>query len=454
MRLCLAGGVRSDSLNRARFSYFVLAFAVGAYAPYLQLYYGSIGITLAGIGLLSGFLSLVALLAAPLWGSIHDRYPESRTLIMLAGLATAAGGLGMGASGASPWLVPSIGLFAIGLSGLQPMMDVRVLHMAASDRSRFASVRVFGSLGFMTATPLVGWWIGQNYAGLFWIMVPLMVLAGLSSLMLPIRSGVVRTSGAGSAARVVLSHRPILYFLAAALVGFVSISMQSPFISIYLRSLGARSDEVGYLWGCQTLLEVPAMVLFPVLARRYGTEPLIVIGMAIVVGRQTANAIFTSPDLLVAFSLLQGLGYGLLLVGSAAYVSRQAPRGTAATAQGLLYATVSSLAAIVGAGLGGELASLFSIRALFAISAALGVIAVLLLTASLLPGSERPSAAEPHVGRPSAGEPPEPDAIAGRARAGDQTRAIAASLRPPVRPAAVAQPRPRENQSRSCFRTA
>ena len=162
--------------------------------------------------------------------------------------------------------------------------------------------------------------------------------------------------------------------------------MQNPFISIYLQNRGAPSGEVGYLWACQTLLEVPAMVLFPLLARRYGTGRLIVIGMAIIAARQGANALFTSPDLLVATSLLQGLGYGLMVVGSAAYVSREAPSGTAATAQALLHAATWSLAAIVGSGLGGELAGLLGIRAMFAISTAIAFVSVLFLAALLLPG--------------------------------------------------------------------
>jgi len=383
-------------VNRARFTYLILAAGVGAYAPYLQLYYGSIGITLAGIGILSAFFSVVALLSAPLWGLVHDRNPESRTLIVLAGCMAAGGGLAMGVSGAHVWLLLAIALFAAGLSGLQPMLDVRILFMTASDRSRFASVRVFGSLGFMAATPLVGWWIGQDYAGLFWFMVPLLLAGGLSSLLLPTRSGVVRATGTQSAARVVLSHRPILLFLAAALVGFVSISMQSPFISIYLRNNGASGDEVGLLWSCQTMLEVPVMVLFARLAHRFGIERLIVVGMALVAGRQAANAVFTSPQILVGFSLVQGLGYGLMLVGSAAYVSAEAPRGTAATAQGILYATVSSLASIIGAGLGGVLAGSLSVRGLFTVSAILGAVSVLLLAAALLSG---PASDDPEVRR-------------------------------------------------------
>src|SRR5512140_3346074 len=212
---------------------------------------------------------------------------------------------------------------------------------------------------------------------------------------------------------VVLRHRPIAVFLAAALVGWISISMQNPFLSLYLRSLGASSDQVGYVWSAQALLEVPVMVFFPLLARRYGCERLIVVGMAILVGRQAANALFTSPTILIGFSLLQGLGYGLLLVGGIAYVSQLAPKGTAATAQGILNAVTFSLASILGAGVGGQIAGILSIRMLFAMSAGLGAIAVVLLAIVVLPGSTgRLAATLPAWAKPAAPSKPavEPDA--------------------------------------------
>ena len=374
-------------MNRARLSYVVYYAGVAAYAPYLQLYYGSVGITIAGIGLLSAFSSLIAMIAAPVWGSIHDRNPESRVFIVLASFIAAGGGLALGIFGGTIWIVPSVAAFAIGLCGLGPMMDVQVLHMTASDRSRYASVRVFGSLGFIVATPLIGWWIHQDYILLFVVLIPTLILAGFSTLFLPTRSAAVRTASMMKAPGVVLRHRPIALFLATVVVGWISISMQNPFLSLYLRSLGAGSDQVGYVWSAQALLEVPVMVMFPLLARRYGCERLIVIGMAILVGRQTANALFTSPTILIGFSLLQGLGYGLLLVGGIAYVSQLAPRGTAATAQGILNAVTFSFASIIGAGVGGQIAGILSIRTLFAMSAGLGAIAVALLAVVVLPGS-------------------------------------------------------------------
>jgi PPP family 3-phenylpropionic acid transporter len=369
--------------------------AVAAYAPYLQLYYGSVGITVAGVGALAAFSSLVAMLAAPVWGAAHDHRPESRLLIPLSSGIAACGGLAMGIVGGTWLIVPAVAAFAMGLSGTGPMMDVQVLHMTSSDRSRYASVRVFGSIGFIVATPLIGFAIHQTYRDLFNVFIPFVVLAGLASLLLPARSTPVRSAGMMRAPGVVLRHRPIALFLVTALVGWIAIACQNPFLSIYLRSLGATSDQVGYVWSCQALLEVPVMVFFPQLARRYGAERLIVVGMAILVVRQTANALFLSPAILIGFSLLQGVGYGLLLIGGIAFVSQQAPRGTAATAQGILNATTFSLASIVGAGLGGQVAGVFSIRTLFAISAGLGALSVVLLAVVVLPGSaERLKAAQ------------------------------------------------------------
>jgi MFS transporter, PPP family, 3-phenylpropionic acid transporter len=374
-------------LNRARVAYVIYYVGVAAYAPYLQLYYGSLGITLAGVGALAAFSSLTAMIAAPVWGLIHDRNPSSRLLIPLASVVAASGGLGLGMAGASLWLIPSVAAFSIGMTGISPMMDVRVLEMTRSDRTRYASVRVFGSIGFIAATPIIGFAIHQNYRELFVFFIPIVLVAGLSSLLLPGRSGAVRAPSMMRAPGTVLRHRPILLFLAAALVGWTAISAQNPFFSIYLGRLGASSDQIGWAWSSQALLEIPAMVFFPLLARKYGAERLIVAGMTVLVMRQTANAVFTMPAILIGFSLLQGLGYGLLLIGGIAFVSQQAPRGTAATAQGILNATTFSLASIIGAGLGGQIGGILSLRTLFALSAGLGAISVVLMAAVVLPGS-------------------------------------------------------------------
>jgi MFS family permease len=109
--------------------------------------------------------------------------------------------------------------------------------------------------------------------------------------------------------------------------------------------------------------------------------------MAIMTSRLLINAIFVSPTILIACSVIQGAGYGLVLIGGIAFVSRQAPRGTAATAQGILNATTFSLSSIIGGGVGGQIAGVIGIRGLYAITAGLGAVAVVLFALAVLPAS-------------------------------------------------------------------
>jgi PPP family 3-phenylpropionic acid transporter len=386
---------------RASIAYVILYVAVAAYSPFLQPYYQALGISLGDIGALVAFTSAVALVSAPTWGAVHDRSPTSPLLLPLAAAIAARGAVGLATVGASPLLIPSAAAFAIGMSGLSPMMDVRVLDLVGSDRTRYARVRVWGSISFMVCTPIVGFAIGENYRNLFFVLIPSVLLGGLAATLLPGRAGGVHGVSLRHAPGRVLGHLPIALFLIGALVGWTAVYAQNTFFSIYLRQIGASNDQIGWAWSVQAALEVPSMMLFPQLARRFGAERLMVLGMAIMAVRQVANAVFVTPSLLIACSLLQGAGYGLLLIGGIAFVSRQAPRGTAATAQGILNGVTFSLSVIIGSGLGGPLAGWLTIRGLFAISACLGVAAILLIALAVLPAANGPAAEAPSTGPPT-----------------------------------------------------
>jgi len=178
---------------------------------------------------------------------------------------------------------------------------------------------------------------------------------------------------------VVLGHRPIALFLLGSFLAWVAMAAQNSFFTIYLLRLGGSSELAGLAWSAAALLEVPTMFFFPLLTRRFGLERLLVAGALIIAARQVANVVFQDPQILLVCSLLQGWGYSLLLIGSITYVSHQAPKGTAATAQGIFNAVAGSLAAIVGTGVGGQLAGPLSVRGLYAFAAGLEILSSVLI---------------------------------------------------------------------------
>jgi MFS family permease len=84
-----------------------------------------------------------------------------------------------------------------------------------------------------------------------------------------------------------------------------------------------------------------------------------------------------------------------MLIGGVTFVSRQAPLGTAATAQGIFTGVTSSLSAILGSGLGGQVAGFITIRGLFAVSAVTSIAAVVLIALAVLPVEGRSSEPAP-----------------------------------------------------------
>ena len=387
---------------RAATAYVILFAAVGAYSPFLQQYYQSLGIPIGEIGLLAAFTSAMALVSAPVWGSIHDHLPESRLLIPFAAAIAALGGLGLATAGATPLIVVAAAAFAIGMSGTGPMMDVRVLSMVDANRTRYGWIRACGSASFMVCTPVIGLLIDRDgMRSIFWVMIPALVAAGVATIALPPRENAVRPPSLRRAPGTVLRNRPIALFLIGSLVAWTAVASQSAFFSIYLKQLGAPGSAVGWAWAIGAALEIPVMFLFPWLARRFGVEKLIVAGAVITLSREIANVAFTTPGLLLACSLVQGAGYALLLIGGVTFVSLQAPKGTAATAQGILSGVSVSLAAILGSGLGGQLAGWLTIRGLYAVSVCLGAVAVVLIAVAVLPVAARGRSGEP-------GQPGEP----------------------------------------------
>ena len=412
---------------RAASAYVILYAAIAAWAPFLQPYYLSLGIPLQWIGLLVAFSSAMSFAAAPVWGAVNDHFPQSRWLIPLAAVFAATGATGMYLAGASPLIVPAAGLWAVGMAGTVPMMDVRVLSMVGANRTRYGWIRACGSLGFMVFAPIVGTVVdAHGPASLFVMLVPAIVLAGAASTSLPVRPETVRGASMRKAPGVVLRNRTISLYLIGTLAAWMAVMSQNSFFSIYLEDLGAPASAVGWTWTIAATLEVPIMFGFPWLAKKFGLERLILAGAVILVVRQLANTLLTAPELLVACSLLQGAGYGMVLVGGIMFVSTHAPRGTAATAQGMLNG-MTGLSSIIGAGLGGQIAGLLGIRGLFAITTGVGVLAIALLAIAVLPVArasatapasetwpvavlpESPAAAPPE---PPAAAPPEPPAAA------------------------------------------
>ncbi|MBP1705353.1 MAG: major facilitator superfamily transporter [Chloroflexi bacterium] len=364
-------------IGRAAITYAAYFTAVGASWAYLPIYYREIGLGLAAIGILTALSAGVQLVTAPGWGAIADRFPRSRLSLAAAGLVAAAGAAALGLAGPAATIMAiavAVAVLSIGLGGIAPVLDARTLDLLGPRPGRYGQVRAVGSIAFIVASVLVGFALDRTSTGvLFAAYVPALVVTGLVSLAIP-RGGGGRRHALVSGLGTFLRAPGVLLFLAGALLTWLTLNAVNVFYSIQVVALGGNAQLAGLVWVVGAVVEIPIMWTYARLAAVAGAGSLLVIGALAFAARSALAAISPDATWLVAISPLQGIGYGLFLVGGVSFVAGRAPTGLEATAQGVLAATIG-LATILGSGLGGVVAGASSIPTLFALAAAGGACA-------------------------------------------------------------------------------
>jgi PPP family 3-phenylpropionic acid transporter len=364
----------------ARAAYATLFGAIGASFPYLPVYYRSVGLSLGEIGLLGSLAAAVGLVGAPLWGTLADRYPTSRLILPLAATVAALAALGLALAREPVAIAGAVMAFSVALSGLTPIIDARALETVQGDHDRFGPIRVWGSIGFIVVVWLTGFLIERaGIASLFTVYVPLLAVTAVVTIALRGAGRTLPTRPRLSGIGLVLRQPPLRRFLMAAFAVWSASMAINAFLSIHLLDIGAPGELVGSAWAIGAMVEVPIMWAYPALAARFGSRRLLVVGAAAFATRALALPLLVHPVAATLTMLLHGAGFGLLLIGGVTHVSRHAPAGTAATAQGVLTAVVFSLAMIIGPGLGGLAAGAWGLPVMFGISAAVGVVGVVLM---------------------------------------------------------------------------
>jgi MFS transporter, PPP family, 3-phenylpropionic acid transporter len=354
---------------RARAGFVALFAAVGALFPYAPVYYQSLGLGLDVVGLLGAAGAAAGLAGAPLWGAAADRFGTSRLVLpaAAAGAAVSAAAVAV-VAGPVPLALAVVALF-LAMSGVAPILDARALEMVQEDRNRYGRMRVWGSASFIVSALLVGWLIERTEIRvMFVVLIASLLATALVGLSLRSRSLVPplpRLTGLTS----VLRRGPLRRFLVAVLVVWSSSTAINAFFSIHLVEIGAPESLVGAAWAIGALVEIPLMIAFAWLGARIGLERLVLLGAAVFVLRAVAVILLRDPLLVTMTMALHGVAFALVLVGGVAYVSRHAPEGAAASAQGVLGATVFGLAAILGPGIGGQLARGMELQGMFVVAA-------------------------------------------------------------------------------------
>ena len=370
--------------------------AVGVWVAYGTLYFQSLGVSLATIGLLSAIPSAVAIVAAPAWGLVADRLGDVRPPYLAGALWAAAIGLFLATGPALPWLAVAVGLLAVGTSGLTALVDARTIQRLWPDRSRFGQARVWGSIAFMITTVGVGLVVPTfGLASAFIVYAAAMALAGISAMLLLGRATAgLRVGGVGPLAGLALLRLPGLStFFVASTLAWTASPTALTLLSLRVIDLGGDTSLVGISWAVNAAVEIPLMLLFPRIVRRFHVEWLIVGGIAVIVLRSLLWWVAATPVTFIAVTALSGFSFTFMLVGTTAYLPTRVPSSLLATAQALFTSTTFAIGTIGGAIIAGQVAQAGGLQEVYPASAAIGLVGAVLAWWAIARPSARTAAA-------------------------------------------------------------
>ncbi len=207
---------------------------------------------------------------------------------------------------------------------------------------QFPLIRVFGTLGWILISEVVGWLKIESTA------TPLLLAAGCSVVMAifsltlphtPPTPGSERTSirtALGLDALVMLKDRSFAIFLLAAVLACIPLTFYFSFTNPYLNDVGVQ-NAAGKM-GIGQASEVAMMLVMPFIFRRISVRSILMLGLAAWAIRYVLLAFGNASTGMWMFYVaiaLHGICYDFFFMTGQMFTDQQAPQHLRSTAQGL-----------------------------------------------------------------------------------------------------------------------
>ena len=173
--------------------------------------------------------------------------------------------------------------FAIGISMSMalPQFEAITLGILGDDKHKYSSVRLWGSLGFLSSV----WISGQllETLGIEWfryLQLGLIVLLFIVTFSIPVEKTSSSHSDAISGSGLEKLFSPtILILFFVLMLNQAALAPYNSFADLYWQQWGLSSFTIGSLLAVAPIAEAALMALIPIILFRYGYFPLLVLSL-------------------------------------------------------------------------------------------------------------------------------------------------------------------------------
>lgn len=344
-----------------------------SFTPYITLYYRFLGFSGIQIGILASIIPLGAALLTPIWGALADSYSAHRlvlraVLVLAAGMALALTGVGSFAG-----ILVLIALLAILIAPINSLLDSYALTIGPKAGISYGALRVWGSVGYIIVTWLVGLRMNGGVSRFFlFAYAACLVLACIATLGLPKMGERVHRSVWSGVGSVMYKNWPLIWLLVTAYLFSSSAGIMYSYISIYLNERGGTPGLLGVAFALNAISELPILALGGWIYSKLGGRNMITMATALYTLRFVGYSLIPTATWVLPFQLLHGLTYAAFQIATVTLAYKLGGRGgQAATSQGLLASVSTGFGTITGSLLGGVVIDRAGTGVIFWVAAAI-----------------------------------------------------------------------------------
>lgn len=369
--------------------YFWYYAAIGAFTPFVALYFREIGFSGVQVGMLTALPSVGVALAGPVLGALADSLGMHRWVLRLGLLLGAAIALVVSLLDAFAVVFPAMIMLALVLGAAPSLLDSYAVATSERIGGSYGFLRVWGSIGYMAAVLVIGWVMGDRVSSMLFIGYAVCLgLALLAVASLPPLAD-RRAQPLLTGIRTVAGNKPLMLLLLVAFLLSSGAAVMNIYLGIHLESIGGSASLIGVAFALSAASELPVVAFGGWFLNRLGAVRLAGLAILVYIGRFIGFSVITDPEVMLGVQLFHGLSYGAFLMASVTLAHRLAGRDQAATAQALLTAMSFGFGSIAGSLVGGAFLDVIGTDGLFRGAAVLmGVTLVVLIAGNRAAGFE------------------------------------------------------------------
>lgn len=339
----------SHRLILLRVYYFCMLGMLGIYLPFFPPWLRAQHISGMDLSIVMAIPPALGVVGPPLFGLLADALHLRGQMLRIASGIAAMAFVGMGII---PFifgrgvnfieLIALMAMYSFFRSPLIPMADVIALEESKAKGKSYASIRWWGSLGFLVTASVSGRIVDPSSPAALPTAISIMLVLGfLASFALPTRASAQAPAPVWSEAKNLLKSGDFLLFLLATIIGQSAHTAYDICFSLHLRDLGVSTATTGIAWSLGVVFEIALMAFLGGTVERIRPPLLLVLAFSGAALRWLCIASIEQPHLLIATQPLHALTFGVMWIASLSHVRARVPARILATGQGVFSAGIA-----------------------------------------------------------------------------------------------------------------